>query len=280
MPSVPLAALASEVARLLVAVAPAGYHAADEAALLAWLALHASDLAAEPPGARTEGQTAVIPLVGVLTPEGGWGSTSLRRFERAVNQAAADSNVSRIVLAVDSPGGTVTGTPEAAAAVAAARAAKPVVAVVEGLAASAAYWIASQASEIVATPSSDLGSIGVYTMHVDLSRALENAGVRIEAIASSPEKVERSFLGPLSDAARQFIQDRVNEAEAEFVGAVAKGRGRTAAKVRAEFGKGRVIGARAAVAAGMADRLGSLVTVMTSPARRSARRAAAAGAFA
>jgi ClpP class serine protease len=91
-------------------------------------------------------------------------SPGMDAFRASLAQAAANPDVAAIVLDVNSPGGTYAGTPETANAVRAA-AAKPVIAVVDTLCASAAYFIASQAGEVVVTPSGEVGSIGVLAVH-------------------------------------------------------------------------------------------------------------------
>ena len=193
---------------------------------------------------------AIIPLQGVLMPKGGvdwFGAWQGMDQTRAQIEAAADHpDVGAIVLDVDSPGGAVTGTMETAATVRAAAAQKKVVAVVDSLAASAAYWIASQASRMVATPSSDVGSIGVYSVHNDYSNMLRNAGVNTTIIKSSasPYKAEGNPYEPLSDEAKAHAQQRIDESHGHFVRDVAQGRGATQTAVRETFGQGRVVDAR------------------------------------
>lgn len=228
---------------------------------------------------------ALISVSGALTPRGSYYGSSLADIASQASRAGADPDVAGIVLNVDSPGGTVHGTAEAAAAVADAATKKPVIACVNTLAASAAYWIASQASEIVMTPSADVGSIGAMAMHVDYSKALEDAGINVTLIRSeqSPRKNEAHPFGPLSDDARAYVQGRINDAGADFIRTVASGRGTTQAKVREEFGQGRMFGAREAISRGMADRMatldqviGGLVAKGAAPRASSRRRSALA----
>lgn len=227
-------------------------------------------------------KVAVIQVAGPLTPRGSWYGSSLSGIAAAVTRAANDPDIAGIILDVDSPGGTVSGTPEAAAAVADAAGKKPCVACVNTLAASAAYWIASQASEVVMTPSADVGSIGAMIMHVDYGKALEDAGIGVTIIRSeqSPLKNEAHPFAPLSDEARGFLQKRANDAGADFIKAVAGGRKVTQAKVREEYGQGRVFGVREAMARGMADRVATMSDVISSmmpkPATRARRRSALA----
>jgi signal peptide peptidase SppA len=223
-------------------------------------------------------KVALVSIAGPLTPRGSWYGSSLAAIAAQVSRAAADPDVAGIVLDVDSPGGTVAGTAEAAAAVAAAAQVKPCVACVNMLAASAAYWISSQASKVVMTPSADVGSIGAMIMHVDYGKALEEAGINVTMIRSeqSPMKNEAHPFGPLSDGARAFLQGRANEAGADFIKAVAGGRKTTQTNVRENFGQGRIFGAREAIARGMADDVmtlgdvvgGILQKAATRPSRR------------
>lgn len=256
-----------------------------EAGLAGWVArAEAAAAAAGVTNVNTQpSKIALISISGPLTPRGSWFGSSLAGIAAQVARAAADPDVASIVLDVDSPGGTVAGTAEAAAAVGEAAQKKPVIACVNTLAASAAYWIASQASELVMSPSADVGSIGAMAMHVDYSKALSDAGINVTMIRSeqSPRKNEAHPFGPLSDSARENVQARLNDAGGDFIKAVAAGRRVSQTKVREEFGQGLMFGAKEAVARGMADRVatldqvvGGLVTAKTSvrsaPRRRSA----------
>ena len=152
------------------------------------------------PTQSQRGGTAVLPLYGVLTPRREYFSgTALNEFQGWLNEALRSTAVDRIVIDIDSPGGSVSGVTEAAAAIRKAKAFKPVVAVANSMAASAAYWIASQASEFVATPSGEVGSIGVFAMHQDISKALSQFGVQVTLISAGKYKVEGNPFEPLGD---------------------------------------------------------------------------------
>ena len=115
--------------------------------------------------------------------------TSTVVAQRAIRTMAADESVRSIVLLIDSPGGTVSGTVELGQEVARTVAAgKPVYAVVDGMCCSGAYWVASQASEITATPSSKIGSIGVYMVLKDSSEAYAAAGVKVHIVKAGDFK--------------------------------------------------------------------------------------------
>lgn len=206
------------------------------------------------------GAVAVIPLYGVIMPRADVftqisGGTSLEMVKAAIEDAAADPAVGAILLDVDSPGGSVALVPETAAAIRAARARKPVVAVANTMAASAAYWLAAQADELIVTPSGSVGSVGVFAAHDDLSALQEKMGVKTTLISAGKYKTEGNPYEPLSDEARQAIQDDVDAFYAMFKADVAKGRGDTVATVEANYGQGRMVMAKDAVAAGMADRV-------------------------
>jgi len=126
------------------------------------------------------------------------------------------------------------------------------------MAASAAYWIASQADEIVITPSGRAGSIGVYTAHDDVSAALEKAGIVRTYISAGEYKVEGNEAEALGKDAKAFIQARVDESYKSFVDDVALGRGVSAETVLADFGKGRMFGAVEAKKRGMVDTIATL----------------------
>lgn len=213
------------------------------------------------------GSAAVIPIHGTITPRpsvfADWsGGTSTEAIGRAVDAAVADPNASAIVLDVDSPGGSVFGIPEAAAKIAAARKLKPVHAVAEHMAASAAYWLASQASDMAVTPAGQVGSIGVIWAHRDWSKADEMAGVKTTYITAGKWKAEGAPEFPLDPESVEEFQRQVNAYYEMFVSAVAKGRGISSARVERDFGQGRMRLAEAAVNLRMADRVATLEQVI------------------
>lgn len=206
------------------------------------------------------GNIAVLPLYGVVTQRGnvvddvsGPGSASTQRFTQAFRDALADQTVGSILIDIDSPGGSVYGVSELAAEIMQARAQKPVVAIANSLAASAAYWIGCAASEFYVTPGGEVGSIGVWQAHEDWSTAMEEAGVKTTLISAGKFKVEGNPYQPLDVEAQDFMQSRVNDYYTAFTKAVAKGRGVPIEQVRNGMGQGRVLGADAALAEKMVD---------------------------
>lgn len=197
------------------------------------------------------------------------GGASTEAVGRALDAAVADNDVKMIVLHVDSPGGAVAGTRELAAKVAAAKDRKPVITQVDSDAASAAYWVASQATEIVVTPGGNVGSVGIVAVHEDVSGMLEQAGIKKTVLTAGKYKAEGHSYGPLTEEARIFVQSRLDEAYRDFVSAVAAGRGVSAQVVEEKYGQGRVVSAKQALAAGMVDRIATFDETL---ARFSARK--------
>ena len=200
----------------------------------------------------------VIPVQGVLSKDGpAWMGTNYDEITSAAEQAAADPSVKRVVLAVDSPGGEVTGLPETAATLAQLATIKPVSAIVEGISASAAYWLTSQAQDITLTPSGEVGSVGVRMMHVDMSKMLDAAGFAVTELYAGQYKTEWSPFKPLTEDAKADMQTRLDAVHADFISAVSAGRGNRASAdaKQARFGEGRMFSAKDAVGLGMADKI-------------------------
>jgi signal peptide peptidase SppA len=179
--------------------------------------------------------------------------TTYSTILRAVLEAVADRDVTAILLRVHSPGGDCQGLEETADALHRAGATKPIIAHGDAMVASAAYWLAAQAHQIILTPSGEAGSLGVLATHDNLAGAAEKAGMKREFITSAPFKAEGHPFGPLSPEARAHLQRRVDERGRAFVEAVARGRGVSTATVAERFGQGRMLDARSALAAGMVD---------------------------
>ena len=212
---------------------------------------------------------AVLPLYGVVTQRGnmvddisGPGSTSTQQFTSVLRQMLTDDTVGQILIDIDSPGGSVYGVAELADEIVTARAQKPVVAIANSLAASAAYWIGCSASEFYVTPGGEVGSIGVWQAHQDYSKAMDEAGVKTTLISAGKFKVEGNPYAPLDEEAQGFMQSRVDDYYAAFTKAVAKGRGVPISQVRDGMGQGRVLGADAALASRMVDGIATFEDVV------------------
>lgn len=215
-------------------------------------------MAARGPAPARAGSIAVIPVRGTIVQyaeqldmcEGG---TTTGAISQMLNSALADDTVGSILLHIHSPGGSVYGVQELADEIRAARAQKPIVAIADSLAASAAYWIGCQAGEFYCTPGGEVGSIGVWQAHQDISKALETMGVNITLISAGKFKTEGHPYAPLDEEAQRFFQQRTDDYYAAFTNAVAKGRGVPIGAVREGMGQGRVLGADAALAEKMID---------------------------
>lgn len=229
-----------------------------------------------PVGQERQKRIALLTLYGAIVPrmervaDVSATAASLVDFQHAFQSVANDPDVAAIILDVDSPGGTVDLVPETAAMIRAARREdRPIVAVANTMAASAAYWIYSAADELVVTPSGMVGSIGVYLAHEDISEAMKAEGVNVTLISEGPRKVEGHPFAPLDDVARAALQSEVRAFYEMFTSDIAKNRGVAVSLVRADpekteesFGGGRVLNAKQAVAVGAADRIGTLDSVI------------------
>jgi signal peptide peptidase SppA len=151
-------------------------------------------------------------------------STSTLLARRQVRQATADPNVSAILLHIDSPGGTVAGTAELAADVAAAAAAKPTIAYLEDVGASAAYHVASQARRIYANAAALVGSIGTFGVVYDSSRKAERDGIKVHVVRAGAFKGYGTPGTEITAAQLAEHQRLVDGLQAHFTRAVAAGR--------------------------------------------------------
>lgn len=205
------------------------------------------------------GQTAVIPVEGVIGRKfssslKSSGVTSVDVLERMIKAAGNDDQINSLLLTFDSPGGIALGVPEAASAINQAKAnGKTVVAYIDGLAASAAYWMAAQADVIVSMPSSQVGSVGAYMAVLDSSRAAEMAGYKVELFRSGPNKGMGMPGTSLTDAQRAMLQERVTKLGNDFKAAVRMGRGR---EIKDEVMQGQTFDAATALAHGLIDSVG------------------------
>ena len=181
------------------------------------------------PAYEMDGPVAIIPVKGTLAKNGleffGFQLlTSMRDIGASLRQAAADPAVRAIMLDVESPGGTVDGIEELAASVAAAGQAKPLYAYADGLMASAAYWASCGARTIGASSTAQVGSIGVVLMHREVSKALDNAGIKINFLTAGRYKAAGNQAEPLNDEMRAYMQSNIDDVYGMFLSAVEAGR--------------------------------------------------------
>ena len=182
------------------------------------------------------------------------GGASTQMLVSSIDKARQDPNVKSALLIIDSPGGTVDGTSDAADAVRRFRDDKPIVALADGLMASAAYWIGSAATAVyAANATTAVGSIGVVTAHVDISEYEKKIGIKTTEIYAGKFKRIASDRAPLSEEGRATIQDHVDYLYSIVVEAVAKNRGASVEAVLANMADGRIFVGQRAVEAGLVD---------------------------
>ena len=201
-----------------------------------------------------------IPIQGVLLDkfsyQFGRYATGYQYIERALNRGLADMNVRGIALVSDSPGGMVSGCFELADKIHAARGEKPIRAFAMDHAYSAAYALASSASQVSVSRSGGTGSVGVVTAHVSYEKALEAEGIKVTFIFAGKHKVDGNSYQDLSDDAKARIQQRIDKIYGVFTGTVSRNRGIEDSAVRST--EALTYDAEASVEVGFADRIGSL----------------------
>lgn len=207
--------------------------------------------------APLQDSVAVISVHGVLSyradelMEWFFGDSSYEGIREDIRAAIADPAVKAIVLDVDSPGGEVEGCFDLVDEIYQARGTKPIYAVVNETALSAAYAIASAAETIYLSRTAKAGSIGVITVHLDQSKFDENQGAKYTVIHAGARKADFNSHAPLSPEAQSIAQSMVNDAYEIFVKTVARNRGLTPQAVR-DTEAGLYFGKKA-VETGLAD---------------------------
>ncbi len=181
--------------------------------------------------------------------------TENRKLTEAIDKLADDSEVKALIVAIDSPGGTVSGGESLHNAIARVATKKPVVAVMGGVAASAGYMIAVSTERIFARESTITCSIGVLMETGEISGLLEKLGITAETIVSGPLKDQPGLTHKLSDQGREMVHGLVQDMYDQFVGMVAKGRHMTPEAVR-KIGDGRPCTGRQALPQGLIDQIG------------------------
>jgi signal peptide peptidase SppA len=218
---------------------------------------------------RSADGVAIIPVLDTLVNRGAWldsrsGLTSYEGIAAQLRAAGLDPDVRSVLLDISSPGGEAAGMAGLADMIRSVRQTKPVMAFVNDMAASAAYGIASAASEIVVSPTSALGSIGVVMLHADRSGELAAQGVKPTLIYAGSHKVDGNPFEPLSDAVRADLQASVDAHYNQFLDTVAQGRGSKLTPDMARATEARTFIGAQAVAGGLADRIASFDEALTS----------------
>lgn len=225
---------------------------------------------------RAAGKTAIITVDGSLVNRGAWigassGLTSYEGIAAQLDEIAVEAKAGRLenlVIDMNSYGGEATGMATVAAKIRNLRKSMHVVAVVNDVAASAGYGIVSSADEIVISPTSLVGSIGVVMMHLDRSAEMNAKGIRPTLIHAGAKKVDGNPFGPLPENVRADMQKDVLAFYDQFLETVEAGRGkaRLSAKKARETEADVFIG-KEAIAAGLADRMASLDEVLAELSR-------------
>ena len=224
---------------------------------------------------------AIIPISGpMMKGKSKFGGTSTVQTRQAVRQAIRDTAIGGIALYIDSPGGTVAGTAELANDVRVAGESKPLFAHFEDLCASAAYWVGSQARQLSASATTEVGSIGVVAVVIDSSKRAEMAGIQVHVISTGEFKGAFAHGAPITDDMLAQIQTRVDDLNEHFLGAIATGRRMSMKSVRG-LADGRIHIASKALEMRMIDKVQSfddtigqlqrLISKQERTARQSAR---------
>lgn len=227
-----------------------------------------------------QGGVAVLTLDGVMAPKANLfmrvsGGVSTQMATQQIESAMVDPRVTAMVLAIDSPGGSVFGTPELGATVKELAARKPIVTVSEATLASAAYWVGSAANAVyISGPTVQVGSIGVVASH---SYDPQAKGTTTEITAGKYKRIA-SATGPLSEEGHAYMQGHVDHLYSVFVDAVAANRGTTNDSVLEHMADGRVFIGQQAIDRGLVDGMSTVDAMVeqlaTNPAKFAKRRKA------
>ena len=210
---------------------------------------------------------AIISVVGALVNRGAWigarsGLVSYEGVTAQFRDAAMDPEVHSIVVDMETPGGQALGVFSLAQTIREVRKTKPVIAVVNDMAASGGYALASAASEIVVSPSSLVGSIGVVVVHLDRSGEMAKAGIKPTLIYAGKHKVEGNSFEPLSADVRDRLKAEVESLYDMFVDAVVAGRDGAITAQAVRDTEAATFFGEEAVRLGLADRVATLDAVL------------------
>lgn len=213
------------------------------------------------PEAEQERGVLVVPIRGTIVHHWTDGMMSFglvtptEWLVEALDRAEADEAVTGVLLDIDSGGGMAAGTPEAAERIFQFRQVKPIVAVANSFAASAAYYLGAAASEFYVIPSGEVGSIGTLMIHEDITEMLESVGVKIEILRAT-EAENKARVNPfesLTEEERAHAVAQLDTINARFLSDVERFRGMEAGTAAEVSGNGRTFLAESAVAAGLVD---------------------------
>lgn len=181
------------------------------------------------------------------------GATSLEMIQQDLRAMLEDDSIHTILMDMDTPGGTNNLLKEVGDEIYAGRDIKPIYALADEMIGSAGLWLASQASAVYSVHSGSVGSLGAYTVHEDQSGADAKQGRKFTFTSAGRFKTEGNPHEPLSQEAKEYRQEVINDVYGEFVDAVARGRGSTSELVEASYGGGRMLTSKKALEVGMID---------------------------
>ena len=225
-----------------------------------------------PKNYSVDGETAFIAISGPLEPKRDICAvlfdiemTTYSDIIDSINLAENDDAVKNIHFIVNSPGGNVTGLTKTAEVIKNAK--KPTTAIVEDMAASAAYWLASQADTIIVeTESSEVGSIGVYSQYVDRTEEQKQAGIRVMSFRSKNAPLKN--VDPSTEKGEDLIIERMTKMESVFFGYIASGRHTTVENIAENYGQGGLLMASEALKMGMIDKIEMSLNVSDTPTEK------------
>lgn len=211
--------------------------------------------------------TAVIPIYGLIDQHASdmldWmGGTSCDSLAAAWDVCMNEDRINNVLFDIHSPGGTVYGVKETADMIFSGRGKKVACSVANSMMASAAYYLGSACDRVYATPGADVGSVGVYQMHFDQSKLLDEIGIKATIIREPEFKAEGNPYEPLTEAATQEMKSDVHRIYQQFTGDVGRYRGLEAGVVRETFGKGRTMDSASAQKVGMINRVATFGDVL------------------
>lgn len=211
------------------------------------------------PEIAIDGNTAIIPVHGIIGKhlslmETMCGGCDLDDIGNMIDAAMADSNVNRLLFDFRSPGGTVTGVPELGRKIQNITG-KQTLAFTDSQCCSGALWLAMACGSFYCTESSDIGSVGVYSVFLDESAALEKEGVKVNAISAGKYKLTGASFQPMTDEERKMLQDSVDKIYGQFKAAVTRNRA-----IADEYLQGQCYDGEDAVKYGFCDGLVESIT--------------------
>jgi signal peptide peptidase SppA len=211
---------------------------------------------------------AIVPLYGVLAKRMNLmtaisGGTSTQLFMRDFQQAIDDPDVKAVVIDVESPGGAVDGTKEAADIIYNSRGLKNIVAYANGQMASAGYWVGSAADAVFTNETSEIGSIGIVLTHHDFSERDKQSGIKRTEIYAGKYKRIASETTPLSKQGKSYLQDLVDDTYRVFLAGIKRNRKVKSKERLLKMAEGRVFIGEKAKKAGLVDGIMPLSEVIS-----------------